>query len=69
MDRDDSGLTIDEHCRGVVVLSVKASDNGTPALSDTTTVKIIFSNLIGVEICRECGNKFYCNARIFHLPD
>ena len=45
VDRDDSGLTIDEHCRGVVVLNVKASDNGMPALSDTTTVIILLTDI------------------------
>ena len=38
IDRDDSGITNDEFCRGVLVLTIKASDNGTPKLTDTATV-------------------------------
>ena len=38
VDRDDAGLTNDEYCRGVLILTIEASDNGTPKLSDTATV-------------------------------
>ena len=45
IDRDDSGITNDEFCRGVLVLTIEASDNGTPKLADTATVWRKFYNI------------------------
>ena len=45
IDRDNSGITNDELCRGVLVLTIEASDNGTPKLADTATVWRKFYNI------------------------
>ncbi|CAB4019339.1 Protocadherin Fat 4, partial [Paramuricea clavata] len=45
VDRDDAGLTNDEYCRGVLILTIEASDNGTPKLSDTATVTILVMDI------------------------
>ena len=56
VDRDDSALTNDEYCRGVLILTIKASDNGTSSLSDTATVCIkyfkitlLFKDVVGLD--------------------
>lgn len=38
VDREDPNLTKNAGCRGVLILTVKASDNGTQKLSDTARV-------------------------------
>ena len=42
IDRDGSGITKNENCLGVLVLTIEASDNGTAKLTDTATVWCTF---------------------------
>lgn len=38
IDVDTSGVTTDLYCRGVLVFTIKASDDGKPQLFDVATV-------------------------------